>query len=214
MNTELTTVGRLAERGAYDLPTIAAIFDAALICHVGFVSDGSPIVLPTIHARIEETLYLHGSVLARWLKNAGGVKLCITATVVDEIVLARSVFHSSMNYRSAVAMGTGEIVQSPAEREAAFAAITEHVCPGRWNDARLPNAGELAATIVVKMPIEQASAKIRTGPPKDVQEDLSLPIWAGLLPLRTGYGEPIPDPKLGVGIGVPPYLQSGDGASV
>jgi uncharacterized protein len=208
MQSDLTTVGRLAERGAYDFQTIAGIFDAALICHVGFVADeGRPVVLPTIHARVDRTLYLHGSVLARWLKGADGARLCITTTIVDDIVLARSVFHSSMNYRSAVAMGTAAIVREPQERDAAFQAITEHVCPGRWNDARWPNDGELTATIVVKMPIEQASAKIRTGPPKDVEEDLSLGIWAGLLPLRTVYEEPIPDPRLRAGIPVPPYLR-------
>ena len=210
MRIDITTVGRLAERAAYDFPTIAEIFDAALICHVGFVaSDSQPVVLPTIHARIERTLYLHGSALARWLKNAQGAKLCITATIVDDVVLARSVFHSSMNYRSAVAMGVGEVVTSPHEREAAFRAITEHVCPGRWNDARWPDEGELAATIVVKMPIEQASAKIRTGPPKDPQEDVALNIWAGVLPLRKGYGDPVPSPNLRADIPIPAYLRAG-----
>lgn len=209
MRNDITTVGRLAERAAYDFPTIAAIFDAALICHVGFVaSEGQPVVLPTIHARIERTLYLHGSALARWLKNAHGAKLCITAAIVDEIVLARSVFHSSMNYRSAVAMGSAQVVTSPQEREAAFRAITEHVCPGRWNDARWPDEGELAATIVVKMPIEQASAKIRTGPPKDPQEDVASNIWAGLLPLRKGYGDPVPSENLRADIPIPAYLRA------
>lgn len=205
--SDLTTVGRLAERGAYDFPTISAIFDAALICHVGFVAeDGRPVVLPTIHARIDRALYLHGSVLARWLKNADGARLCITVTIVDDIVLARSVFHSSMNYRSAVAMGRAEIVRSPQERQAAFEAITEHVCPGRWNDSRWPTDGELAATMVVRIPIDQASAKIRTGPPKDPDEDVGLDIWAGLLPMKTGYGEPVPAPNVRPGIPVPPYL--------
>lgn len=209
MRTDRTTVGRLAERAAYDFDTIAAIFDEAKICHVGFVAeDGRPIVLPTIHARIGRALYLHGSVLARWLKGAAGARLCVTATIVDDIVLARSVFHSSMNYRSAVAMGTGEVVRSAEEREAAFEAIVEHVCPGRWSDARLPTNGELAATIVVKIPIDEASAKIRTGPPKDVEEDLTLDIWAGLLPVRTVFGDPIPDPKLRSDIPVPPYVRS------
>lgn len=208
MRTDLTTLGRLAERGAYDFPTIAAIFDAALICHVGFVvEDSRPVVLPTIHARIDRTLYLHGSVLARWLRGAEGVRFCITATIVDDIVLARSVFQSSMNYRSAVAMGTAQIVRTPEERQAALEAVVEHVCPGRWSDARLPTAGELAATIVVKMPIAEGSAKIHTGPPKDVDEDLSLPIWAGLLPLRSGYSAPVPDPKLRSDIPVPSYLR-------
>lgn len=208
MRTDRTTVGRLADRAAYDFDTIAAIFDEAKICHVGFVAeDERPIVLPTIHARIDRALYLHGSVLARWLKGAAGTRLCVTATIVDDIVLARSVFHSSMNYRSAVAMGVGEVVRSAQERESAFEAIAEHICPGRWNDARLPTDGELAATIVVKIPIDEASAKIRTGPPKDVEEDLALDIWAGLLPMRSAFGEPIPDPKLRADIPVPPYVR-------
>lgn len=208
MRTNRTTVGRLAERGAYDFPTIAAILDEALICHVGFVAeDGQPIVLPTIHARIDRTLYLHGSALARWLKDAEGGRLCITATIVDALVLARSLFQSSMNYRSVVAIGTAQVVRSPQEREAAFEAISEHVCPGRWRDARLPNAGELDATVVVKMPIDEASAKIRTGPPKDPQEDLSLEVWAGLVPLHIAHGEPVGDAKLRPDIAVPPYLR-------
>ena len=205
---ERTTVGRLADRANYDLATVGAIFDAAQICHVGFVADGGqPIVLPTIHARIDRNLYLHGSVLARWLKNADGARFCVTATIVDDLVLARSAFNSSMNYRSVVAVGVGEIVVSPQEREAAFEAISEHVCPGRWNDARLPNSGELSATVVVKVPIEEASAKIRTGPPKDAQDDLPLDVWAGLLPVRTAYGDPVPDPKLRSDIPVPPYVR-------
>jgi len=205
--TDPVALGRHPERGDYDFATVASIFDEALICHVGFVADeGYPVVLPTIHARIDRTLYLHGSVLARWLKSAEGAQLCITATIVDEIVLARSVFNHSMNYRSAVAMGTARIVRSPEERERALEAVSEHICPGRWGDARLPAEGELAATIVVKVPIEHASAKIRTGPPGDPQSDLSRDVWAGLLPLRSGYDEPIPDPKLPPEIAVPPYL--------
>ncbi len=208
MLDDLAALGRHPERGHYDFQTIAAIFDEALICHVGFVSaENQPIVLPTIHARVDRTLYLHGSVLARWLKSAEGTKLCITATIVDDIVLARSAFNHSMNYRSAVAMGTAEIVQSPQERESALEAVVEHVMPGRWKDARSPTPGELAATVVVKMPIEQASAKIRSGPPVDIASDLSLDIWAGLLPLHSGYDTPVPDPKLRSGISVPEYLR-------
>ncbi|HYL26227.1 MAG TPA: pyridoxamine 5'-phosphate oxidase family protein, partial [Candidatus Nitrosotalea sp.] len=175
-------------------------------CHVGFVNEGRAMVLPTIHARIDRTLYLHGSALARWLKSAGGTPLCITATIVDELVLARSVFNHSMNYRSAVAVGTAQIVHSSEERKLALEAVSEHVCPGRWGDARLPTENELAATIVVKVPIEHASAKVRTGPPGDPQSDLSRQVWAGLLPLRAGYGDPVPDSKLNPGIEVPPYL--------
>jgi nitroimidazol reductase NimA-like FMN-containing flavoprotein (pyridoxamine 5'-phosphate oxidase superfamily) len=208
MPPDLAKLGRHPERGHYDFPTIAAIFDEALICHVGFVAEeGRPVVLPTIHARIDRALYLHGSVLARWLKNASGAKLCITATIVDDLVLARSAFNHSMNYRSAVAMGTAEVVQSPRERESAFEAIVEHVCPGRWSDARWPSDGEAAATVIVKMAIENASAKIRTGPPTDIASDLELDVWAGLLPLCRGYGEPIPDPNLRPNVAVPAYLR-------
>lgn len=207
MRTNRTTVGRLSERAAYDFETIAAILDEALTCHVGFVAqDGSPVVMPTIHARLDRTLYLHGSVLARWLKNAGAARLCITATIVDGLVLARSLFHSSLNYRSVVAMGRAQIVQSHEERLAALQAVSDHVCPRRWQDARRPSDGELAATIVVKMPIDEASAKIRSGPPKDSDEDLDLGVWAGVVPVFSGYGEPLPDPKLRPNIELPSYV--------
>jgi nitroimidazol reductase NimA-like FMN-containing flavoprotein (pyridoxamine 5'-phosphate oxidase superfamily) len=202
-------LGRHPERGSHDFETVAAILDEALICHVGFVSeDGQPVVLPTIHTRIDRALYLHGSVLARWLKNAAGAKICVTATLVDDIVLARSAFNSSMNYRSAVVMGTAEVVESDEERWAALEAIVEHICPGRWADVRLPTAGELRTTLVVKLPIEQASAKIRSGPPGDFDDDLSTDFWAGLLPLRTVRGEPVPHPDLRADIPVPGYLRS------
>ena len=202
-------LGRHAERGSYDFETVAAILDEALICHVGFMSaDGQPVVLPTIHTRIARALYLHGSVLARWLKNAAGTKLCVTATLVDDIVLARSAFNSSMNYRSAVVMGVAEVVESEEERWAALEAIVEHVCPGRWADVRLPNEGELRTTLVVKLPIEEASAKIRSGPPSDFEGDLDSDYWAGLVPLRTVRGEPIPHPELRADIPLPPYLRS------
>jgi nitroimidazol reductase NimA-like FMN-containing flavoprotein (pyridoxamine 5'-phosphate oxidase superfamily) len=199
-------LGRHPERGDYDFATVASIFDEALICHVGFVAGERPIVLPTIHARIDRTIYLHGSVLARWLKGAEGTELCVTATIVDALVLARSVFNHSMNYRSAVVIGTAELVRSPEERKLALEAVTQHVCPGRWGDARLPAESELAATIVVKVPIAHASAKIRSGPAADPQGDLERDVWAGLLPLRSGFGDPVPDPKLLPRIPVPSYL--------
>jgi len=209
VSSDLIKLGRHAERGSYDFETVAAILDEALICHVGFtISDGQPVVLPTIHARIDRALYLHGSVLAQWLKNARGSKLCVTATLVDDIVLARSAFNSSMNYRSAVVMGVAEVVESEEERNAALEAIVEHVCPGRWADVRLPTDGELRTTLVVRVPIEQASAKIRSGPPSDFEGDLATDFWAGLLPLRTIRGEPIPHPDLRADIPVPGYLRS------
>jgi uncharacterized protein len=208
VSTDLVKLGRHAERGSYDFETIAGILDEALICHVGFVTgEGQPIVLPTIHARIDRTLYMHGSVVTRWLKGAEGAKLCVTATLVDDIVLARSAFQSSMNYRSAVVVGVGEVVRSDEERCEALEAIVEHVCPGRWNDVRLPTEGELRTTLVVKLPLEQASAKIRSGPPIDFDDDLATDFWSGLLPLRTVRGEPIPHPELGADIPVPEYLR-------
>jgi uncharacterized protein len=207
VKSDLTAIGRHAERGHYDFPTLAAIFDEALICHVGFiVDDATPIVLPTIHTRIDRALYLHGSVLARWLKNAVGNKLCISATIVDAVVLARSAFNHSMNYRSAVAVGTAAVVESVDERATVLERLVEHVCPGRWRDARWPTETELAATTIVKVPIEEGSAKIRSGPPVDRQSDMTLDVWAGLLPVHLARGEPVADPQLSRGISAPPYL--------
>jgi len=205
--TDRNRVRRLPARASYDAETIYPIIDEALICHVGFVADGQPFVIPTIHARMGDTIVLHGAKASRLLKHAAtGEPLCITCTIVDGLVLARSVFHHSMNYRSAVVFGRGRLAETDEEKWAALEAITEHVMPGRWDDARQPNELEMNATSVVLVEIEEATAKVRTGPPGDEEEDYALPIWAGVLPSQIEYGAPQDDPKLGAGIGVPGYV--------
>ncbi|CAN5288009.1 MAG: pyridoxamine 5'-phosphate oxidase family protein [Acidimicrobiia bacterium] len=202
-----TTVRRLAERGVYDRAAIDAVLDEALICHVGFVVEGGPVVIPTIHARSGDLLYLHGSPASRMLRSMrAGDEVCVAVTLVDGLVMARAPFHSSMNYRSVVLFGEPRIVDDPDELWEAFTVLTEHVAPGRWADSRLPNQKEIRGTLVAAVPIDQASAKIRTGPPGDDEEDYDLPIWAGVVPLRLEAGAPIPDPRLAPGIGPPPYL--------
>lgn len=193
-------VRRLPERGVYDRKSIYAIIDEAMICHVGFVEDGAPVVIPTIHARSGDELYFHGSRVSRLLKTiASGAPLCVTITLVDGIVVARSAFHSSMNYRSVVLYGSGREVVDPVEKDAALARITEHVIPRRWSDVRLPTPQELAATMVAAVAINEASAKVRTGPPKDAEADYSSSFWAGVIPVTTVFGTPLPDPRLTAG---------------
>ena len=205
--SERSRVRRLPARAIYDTDTIYPIIDEALICHVGFVADGQPFVIPTIHARMGDTIILHGAKASRLLKHAAaGEALCITCTIVDGLVLARSVFHHSMNYRSAVIFGRGRLAENDDEKWAALEAITEHVMPGRWADARQPNELEMNATSVILVEIEEATAKVRSGPPGDEEEDYALPIWAGVLPSQIQYGAPVDDPKLGEGIGVPGYV--------
>jgi len=192
-----TRVRRLPERGHYDLQTIHAILDEALICHVGFVVDGHPVVIPTIHTRIGDALYFHGSPAAGMLRSLkDGADACVTVTLLDGLVLARSAFHHSMNYRSAVVFGRAEEVTDRQEKLRVLAAIVEHVCRGRSADVRGPNEIELKQTIVLRLPISEASAKVRTGGPKDDAEDYALPIWAGVLPLTLMPGTPVPDNSL------------------
>lgn len=201
-----TQVRRLAERGSYDRALIESILDEALICHVGFVHDGAPVVIPTIHARVGETLYLHGSPASRMLRGMrSGDEVCVTVTLVDGLVVARAAFHNSMNYRSVVVFGTPRIVDDPAEKRDALEAITEHVIPGRWADSRPMSEKEQKGTLVVALPITEASAKTREGGPGDDDEDYSLPIWAGVVPLTLTPGEPIADPQLQVDVDAPPY---------
>ena len=196
--SSLTRVRRMPERGHYDAATIYPIIDEAIICHVGIIDEGRPIVIPTIHARIDDTIVFHGAPASRLLKQIqSGAPLCVTVTLLDGLVLARSAFHSSMNYRSAVLFGTGTLIEDPAEKAYAFEVITNHVAHGRWDDVRPMTEAEMAATTVVRMQIEEASAKIRTGPPKDDEADYALPIWAGVLPLTLQPGAPINDPRLG-----------------
>ncbi len=206
--TDINQVRRKPTRGDYDRETVQAIVDASPICHVGFVYEGRPFVIPTIHARIGEVVYFHGAPASRMLKTIqDGAELCITVTHLDGLVLARSAFHHSMNYRSAMLFGTGRLVDDETEKWDALHAITEAVLPGRWDDARQPNPKEMATTLVVAMPIEYASAKVRTGPPGDDEADYALPIWAGVLPLALTAQAPIPDPLLTPGIPVPEYIK-------
>src|SRR5713226_6809102 len=192
--TPRTTLRRLPQRGHFDRPTVDAILDEALVCHVGFVVDAQPYVIPTIHARVGEVVYVHGSAASRMLKSLrGGIKVALTATLVDGLVLARSAFHHSMNYRSVVVLGTAEAVEDAKEKWDALHAIVEHVARGRWAEVREPSEKELAATLVLRLPIEEASAKVRTGPPLDDEEDYALECWAGVVPLRLTPGMPVPD---------------------
>ncbi|MGZ5494198.1 MAG: pyridoxamine 5'-phosphate oxidase family protein [Thermoanaerobaculia bacterium] len=208
LQTERTTVKRLAKRGHYDRQTIHAILDEALICHVGFAVDGSPVVIPTIHTRIGETLYFHGSAASRMLRSLrDGVEACVCVTLLDGLVMARSAFHHSMNYRSVVVFGTATEVTDRDEKDRVLTAIVEHVARGRSADARGPNEIELRQTLVLALPITEASAKIRTGGPIDDEEDYSLPVWAGVLPLRMVPGEPVADEKLDSAMEVPGYLK-------
>jgi nitroimidazol reductase NimA-like FMN-containing flavoprotein (pyridoxamine 5'-phosphate oxidase superfamily) len=193
--TDRTRIRRLPERGNYDRPTIDAILDEALICHVGFAVEGRPVVIPTIHTRVGDHLYFHGSPASGLLRTlrTGGVDACVTVTLLDGLVLARSAFHHSMNYRSVVVFGKAEEVVDREEKLRVLTALVEHVCRGRSSDARGPNEKELKQTLVLRVPIAEASAKIRIGPPKDDEEDYALPIWAGVLPLALVPSKPIPD---------------------
>ena len=209
LQTERTTVRRLPKRGAYERDTINRILDEALICHVGFVIEGQPMVIPTIHTRIGDALYFHGSAasrMLRWLRE--GVPVCVTVTLLDGLVLARSAFHHSMNYRSVVVLGTAREVVDRKEKLRVLEAIVEHVMRGRSRDARGPNENELKSTMLVRLPLDEASAKIRTGPPLDDEEDYAMPIWAGVLPLALTPSEPIADPRSNLGIEVPEYIRA------
>jgi nitroimidazol reductase NimA-like FMN-containing flavoprotein (pyridoxamine 5'-phosphate oxidase superfamily) len=201
-----TTVRRLAKRGEYGRETINGIIDEALICHVGFVVDGSPVVIPTIHTRIGETLYFHGSAASRMLRSLrDGVDACVTITLLDGLVMARSAFHHSMNYRSVVVLGKGREVVDRQEKLRVLDALVEHVCVGRARDARPPNETELRQTLVLAIPLTEASAKIRSGPAADDEEDYTLPIWAGVIPLALTPSAPIDDERLVADVMVPEY---------
>jgi nitroimidazol reductase NimA-like FMN-containing flavoprotein (pyridoxamine 5'-phosphate oxidase superfamily) len=193
--TSRTAVRRKADRGRYERELVHAILDEALVCHVGFESDHGPVVLPTMHARVNESLYLHGAVGNAMLRTlAAGAPVCATVTLLDGLVLARSAFHHSMNYRSVVVFGTAVAVEDPQAKLAALEALIERIHPGRWSEARPPTATELRNTLVVALPLTEASAKVRTGPPIDDDEDYSLSVWAGEIPLETRRLEGIPDP--------------------
>ncbi len=210
-----TQVRRLAERGRYDRSTIDRILDDAMICHLGFTTAEGPVVIPTIHARVEATLYLHGSHASRMMRSIVDQPVSVSATIVDGIVAARSLFHHSLNYRSVVVFGCPRVVDDPEERIRAFAAITEHMLPGRWDEARQPSPKEDAGTKLLAIDIDEASAKVRTGPPGDDEGDLGSGIWAGVIPLRTVAGPPEPAPDLEDGVEIPAsvrsYVEKGEG---
>jgi uncharacterized protein len=205
--TERTRVRRLPERAAYDRDTVHAILDEGFICHVGFVVDGQPFVVPTGYARVGETVYLHGSTGSR-LGLRPGMDVCVTVTLVDGLVLARSAFHHSMNYRSVMAVGRTRPVLDPEEQEAALRALVEHIVPGRSAEVRGGDRRELAATAVLAVPLNEVSAKVRTGPPIDDEPDYALPIWAGVLPLRQVVDAPVPDPRLDPALAPPSHVVS------
>lgn len=202
--TERTRIRRLPKRGAYERDVVYAILDEGFICHVGFVVEGQPFVIPTGYGRAQDELLLHGSAASRMLRTLrGGVDVCVTVTLVDGLVLARSAFHHSINYRSVVVFGRAEVIEEPARKMEALRVLSEHIVPGRWQEVREPNETELAQTLVLSLPLEEASAKIRTGPPLDDEEDYAMRVWAGVVPLALVAGEPLADPRLQPGIEAP-----------
>ena len=206
--TTRTRLVREADRAVYDRAAAYAILDQGFICHVGFVSDGQPFVIPTSYGRREDNLYIHGSAASRMLRNlAQSLPVCVTVTLLDGLVLARSIFNHSMNYRSVVVLGNAVLVDDPAEKLAALRILSEHILPGRWDDSRQPNERELKATSVLHVPIEEFSAKVRQGPAIDDEEDYSFPTWAGVVPLEMVAGKPIDDARLLPGKGVPAYIK-------
>src|SRR5713226_187419 len=204
--TARTTLKRLPQRGNYDRELINQILDEGFICHVGFVVDDEPFVIPTGYARVDDKLFIHGSQASRMLRALEkGVDLCVTVTLIDGLVLARSAFHHSMNYRSVVVFGRATVVDEREEKLAALRALSEHMIPGRWDDVREPNERELQLTTVLSLPLDEASAKVRTGPPLDDEEDYDLPVWAGVIPLRLVAEMLVDDPRLSPNTDVPKY---------
>jgi nitroimidazol reductase NimA-like FMN-containing flavoprotein (pyridoxamine 5'-phosphate oxidase superfamily) len=205
--TGRTRVKRLSKRASYDLDAIYAILDTALVCHVGFAIDGQPYVIPTLHVRIGDRLYIHGSAASRMLgAAAGGTPIAVTVTHIDGLVLARSAFHHSVNYRSVVILGAATLLGDPAEKLAVMKGLIDHIAPGRWNHIRQPNNKELAATSVLSIPIVEASAKLRSGDAIDDESDYALPIWAGQIPIATSTLPPIPDARLDASIPTPAHV--------
>ena len=205
--TPRTTVKRLPKRGSHDRETINQILDEGFICHVGFAIEGQPFVIPTGYARVGDKLIIHGSQASRMLRALKtGIDACVTVTLIDALVLARSAFHHSMNYRSVVILGRATLIDEREEKLAALFALSEHMIPGRWQEVRKPSETELQQTTVLSMPIEEASAKIRTGPPLDDEEDYAMNVWAGVLPMRMIAENPLPDPRLPNCIEIPNYV--------
>lgn len=212
-STPRSTPTRLRERARADRADLYAVLDAGLVCHVGLVRDGAPVVIPTGYGRVDDTVYVHGSTGAGWLRVADGAPICLTVTHLDGVVYARSVFHHSMNYRSAVVHGPARVVTDPDERWAALRAVVEQLSPGSWEHARLPDSRELAATSVVALDLAEASVKVRNGPPGDDDADIAAGgRWAGVLPVRTTFGEPQPDPTLDGDAEVPEHVRTRTGA--
>jgi len=208
MPTSRTRVVREAHRAVYDRETAYQVLDEGFLCHAGFVVDGQPFVIPTLYGRKDDSLFLHGSAASRMLRQMKeGVPVCVTVTLVDGLVLARSIFNQSMNYRSVVVLGKAMLVDDPGEKIEALRRLSEHVIPGRWDDVRQPNERELKQTSVLRLPIEEFSCKVRSGPAIDDEEDYSFPTWAGVVPLEIKTGEPIRDPRLDPGREVPAYLK-------
>ena len=209
MPTARTRVVREPERGVYDLETVYRILDEGFLCHVGFAVDNQPFVIPTSYGRKGASLYIHGSAASRMLRQMkDGVAVCVTVTLLDGLVLARSIFNHSMNYRSVVILGKATLVDEPGEKLAALRVLSEHILPDRWDNVRQPNERELKATSVLHVPIEEYSAKVRTGPPIDDAEDYSFPTWAGVIPLEMKVGPPVNDVKLDVSSELPGYLKN------
>ncbi|MGK5558865.1 pyridoxamine 5'-phosphate oxidase family protein [Actinomadura kijaniata] len=205
-STERTRVRRVRERARSDRADLYAVLDEGMVCHLGVVVDGTPRVIPTAYGRSGDTLYLHGSTGAASLRSGAAREVCVTVTHLDGIVVARSLFHHSLNYRSAVIYGTPRALTDPADKLTALQAITEHLVPGQWDALRPPSAKELAATALLALPLDEASVKVRQGPPSDEEEDYALPVWAGVIPVRQAFGAPEPDPRLRPGVPVPSHL--------
>lgn len=209
--TPRTQVSRFPKRGAYDRATIDAILDEALVGHLAFTAeDGQPYAIPTLQARVGDEVWVHGSAASRTLRAVGGgIPACLTVTLIDGIVLARAIFNHSVNYRSVIVLGEARAVSDAEEKLAALEAFAERIAPGRWGDARPPTPQELKATSILALPLDEASAKVRTGPPADDEKDRALDVWAGVVPMRLVRDEPVADPDLREGIGVPGYLRDG-----
>ena len=206
--TQQTTLKRLPERGRFDRQTVYQILDEGLVCHIGFEAGGQPFVIPTSYGRMDDTLYIHGSSASRMMRRLSeGVRCCVTVTLLDGLVLARSAFHHSMNYRSVVMLGTVSPITDPQEKLRGLRQIVDHIVPDRWDQLRPVNDIELKATTLLSMPLDEASAKVRTGPPVDDEEDLSFPVWAGVVPLHLASGEAVDDPDLSNDVETPSYVR-------
>ncbi|WP_197036124.1 pyridoxamine 5'-phosphate oxidase family protein [Fischerella sp. PCC 9605] len=207
--TQRTKIGRMPSRGHYERELVYQILDEGLVCHIGFTVDGQPFVIPTAYGRVGDRLYIHGSTASRMMRSlAQGIEVCVTVTLLDGLVLARTAFHHSMNYHSVVIFGTATKVQDEAQKLEALEAFTEHIVPGRWAQVRQPNHQELQVTSVLELPLHEASAKVRTGPPNDEEQDYSIPVWAGVIPLELTASTPIADSRLQKEIILPSYLHN------